>query len=74
MVGGGKGWGSDCLGWRSGSSLCTYPPPLRKKECSCQCDDFQIPCYVLTTGPKTYQNPSFNDAVIDHSLLSTGNS
>ena len=44
MSGGGGGWGSEFLRWRSGSSLC---------------DDFQIACYVLTTGPKTNQDPSF---------------
>ena len=52
--------GSVCLRWRlSGSSLCTDPPPLRKNAKSCQCDDFQIACYVLTTGPKTNQNTLF---------------
>ena len=56
MGGGGKGgvvivWGGEV------GVACVHT--LRKNECSCQCDDFQIACYVLTTGPKTYQNPSF---------------
>ena len=57
--GGGGGATSEYLRWRCGSSLCTDPPPLRKNACSCQCDDFKIACYVLTTDPTANQNPSF---------------
>ena len=61
--GGGVGGGSECLRWRlSESSLCTDRPPLRKNACSCQCDDFQVACYLLTLKP--IQIPYLHDVVI----------
>ena len=70
----GGGWGSECLRWRSGSSLCTYPLPSGKMSVVVNVVIFRLPAMYWRQALKPIKIPHLHDAVIDHSLLSTSDS